>query len=246
MSSVLSPQLVLVDFDDTLVDTAPRFQNARRELFRLLMEHGFAEPDVHRIHHEEVDPAMRKTYGLGPARMEPAFRATYESLCKHGNSPVDGDVADRAAAIGRAVAGTPPVFDGALVALTRLAAQLPTVLYTQSGDFDYQLGCVQGSGVLDVLPLEKVRIVERKTTDQFRRTLQEFGIADPQRAWMVGNSMRSDINPALEAGANALYVESADPWEYDLVEPFSERFHTVGSFPEAVDFLLNGRGPHAG
>ena len=240
-SSVPGPAtLVLVDFDDTLVDTAPRFQNARRELFRLLMEHGFNETDVHRVHHHEVDPTMRKTYGLGPARMEPAFRATYEALCKHGNSNVDVDVAERAAAIGRAVAGTPPVFDGALVALTRLAAALPTVVYTQSGDFEYQLGCVRGSGVLEILPLEKIRIVERKTTEQFRQTVAELGVDDMRGVWMVGNSMRSDINPALEAGANALYVEVADPWEYDVVEPFSDRFHTVGSFPEAVDFLLRG------
>lgn len=234
-------ELVLVDFDDTLVDTAPRFQNARRDLFRLLLEHGFAEDHAHRVHHDEVDPAMRKTYGLGPARMEPAFRATYEALCKHGNIPVDVDVSERAALIGRAVAGTPPVFDGALLALTRLAAALPTALYTQSGDADYQLGCVRDSGILDVIPLERVRIAERKTTEQFRKTIAEFGITDPRAVWMVGNSMRSDINPALEAGANAIFIEVADPWEFDMVEPFSDGFHTVGSFPEAVEFLLNGR-----
>lgn len=231
-------ELVLVDFDDTLVDTAPRFQNARRELFRLLLEHGFTEPDVHRVHHNDVDPVMRQQFGLGPARMEPAFRATYEALCRLGNLPIDAALAERAAQIGRAVAGSPPVFDGALVALTRLATALPTALYTQSGDYDYQFGCVRDAGVLDILPLERVRVIERKTTEQFRLILRDFGIKDPATVWMVGNSLRSDINPALEAGANAVYIETADPWEFDMVEPFSDGFHTVGSFPEAVDFLL--------
>jgi putative hydrolase of the HAD superfamily len=230
--------LVLVDFDDSLVDTAPRLQIARRELFRLLLEHGFTVADTHRVHPDDVDPVMRKQFGLGPARMEPAFRATYEALCRLGNQPIDPAIAERAAEIGRAVAGSPPVFDGALVALTRLSSALPTALYTQSGDHDYQFGCVRDAGILEILPLERVRVVARKTTEQFRTILAEFDITDPATVWMVGNSMRSDINPAVEAGANAVYIETADPWEFDMVEPFSDGFHTVGSFPEAVDFLL--------
>src|SRR5690606_25163692 len=48
-------RLVLVDLDDTLVDTAPRFQNARRALFDLLTAEGFDAGVVHRVHHDEVD-----------------------------------------------------------------------------------------------------------------------------------------------------------------------------------------------
>lgn len=239
-------RLVLVDFDDTLVDTAPRFQNARRDLFRLLSAAGFSEADARRVHHEEVDPLMRKRFGLGPRRMEHAFRATYESLCTASAWPIDEQVAERAAALGRSVAGTPPLLNGSLDALARLAAAFPTALYTQAGDPEYQIGCVRECGILDVIPLERVQICERKTTEQFRRVVRDFGIGDPADVWMVGNSMRSDINPALEAGANAIYVEVADPWEFDLVEPVAETFHHVSSFTEAVDLLLGLERAHAG
>src|SRR5207253_6625697 len=137
-------------------------------------EHRFTEADTHRVHHDDVDPVMRQKFGLGPARMEPAFRETYEALCRLGNLPVNSTVAERAAEIGRAVAGSPRVFDGALVALTKLAAALPTALYTQSGDYDYQFGCVRDAGILDILPLERVRVVDRKTTGQFRLILDEL------------------------------------------------------------------------
>jgi hypothetical protein len=50
--------------------------------------------------------------------------------------------------------------------------------------------------------------------------------------------MRSDINPALEAGANAILVDAHDPWEYDLVEPFADTFHRVPTFTAAVDLLV--------
>lgn len=237
-----APELVLVDFDDTLVNTAPRFQNARRELFRLMSEAGFTEAETYRVHHDEVDPVMRKTHGLGPRRMEHSFRATYEVLCAGCSRAVDDDVVQRAVLLGRAVAGTPPVLDGALDALARLAQALPTALYTQSGDAEYQLECITNCGILETIRLERIRIVERKTTGQFKRVLTEFGIEDASKVWMIGNSMRSDINPALEAGANAIFVEVADPWEFDVVDPHSDAFHQVRSFSEAVDFLLANQG----
>ena len=234
-----APALVLVDFDDTLVDSAPRFQNARRELFRVLAAIGFAEADIYRIHHDEIDPALRKRYGFGPRRLEHSFRATYEALCAGNGHSVEPRIVEHVQALGRAVAGTPPPLAGALVALARLATVVPTAIYTQAGDPQYQLDCIRDCGILDTIPLERVRVVEQKTTAEFRRVLAEFGIEDASTAWMIGNSMRSDINPALEAGANAIHVEVVDPWEYDHAEPYSERFHRVASFAEAADLLLN-------
>jgi putative hydrolase of the HAD superfamily len=230
--------LVLVDFDDTLVDTAPRFQSARRELFRLLSGLGFSEEEAHRVHHHEIDPGMRERFGLGPARLEHAFRATYEALCKATGLTVDEILAEQASAFGRVVAGPPPIFDGALDALGRLASQLPTVVYTQSGDHEYQLGCIRACGVLDIVPPERVTICEQKTTERFRHLIAEYGVDDPGTVWMIGNSMRADINPALEAGANAILIEQAEPWEHDVVDPFADHFHRAPTFSAAVDFLL--------
>ena len=232
-------ELVLVDFDDTLVDTGPRFQRARQELFELLIGLGFEAELVRQTHHEEIDPVMRQRFGLGPQRLEHAFRETYEHLCMRAALALDESIAVRCALLGRTVAGTPPLLEGALHALQRLANQLPTVLYTQSGDFDYQLACVTDSGVLEIVRHERVRITQRKTVDQFRAILEEFAVRDPANVWMIGNSMRSDINPALECGANAIFVDVDDPWEFDVVDPFHDGFHRVRSFPEAVDFLLN-------
>ena len=233
------PKLVLVDFDDTIVDTGPRFQNARRELFRILAGVGFAHDDIRRVHHDEIDPAMREVHGLGPRRMEHSFRATYESLCRSCERTVDETIAEQIMQLGRSVAGTPPTLEGAIAAFERLATTLPTALYTQAGDAEYQLQCIAGCGITAILPHERIVIVARKSTEEFRRVLDEFGIEDASTVWMIGNSMRSDINPALEAGANAILVEAADPWEYDVVDPFSETFERAGSFQQAVALLLS-------
>lgn len=236
MSSVID--LVLVDFDDTIVDTHPRFAQARRDLFALLDRAGYTAAEAERLHHEEIDPVMRERLGFGPQRLEHTFLATYERMREAAGHEVDEALAEQCAALGRAVAGTPPAFAGAVQALRRLAARHPTVLYTQSGNPHYQLSCVRETGILDILPEERVRIASGKGTSDFLATLDTYGIRDPARVWMVGNSMRSDINPALEAGARAILVESPEPWHYDLVEPYSDDYLRAPDFVAAVNILL--------
>ncbi len=231
--------LVLVDFDDTLVDTAPRFLGARRTFFARLARLGFDDTRARVVHHELIDPGMMRRFGFGPNRLVHSFRETYRALCEEHGLAAQPAVVAELEAIGQGVAGTPPALDGALDALAQLARHLPTALYTQSGDPEYQLGCVREAGVVEILGAERVRVCGRKTEDAFREALEHFGIADPALAWMVGNSVRSDINPALTAGAHAILVDAPEPWEFDVVEPVSPDFVHVRSFPEAVRFLLD-------
>jgi putative hydrolase of the HAD superfamily len=230
--------LVLVDFDDTLVATAPHYERARNELFRLMLEAGFEQAAARELHHDIIDPEMRRQYGFGPQRLAHAFRETYARLCAREGRQPDTALLERCASLGRAVVGTPPAIDGALEALRRLAERLPTVLYTQSGNARYQLECVRGAGVLDLLPEEKVHVCPHKTAEAFAQALAHFGVTDPGRAWMVGNSIRSDINPALEIGAHAILIEVENPWAYDVVEPIGNGFARAPSFAAAVDLLL--------
>lgn len=233
-------ELVLVDFDDTIVDTAPRFQGARRALFRILRDAGFPEDECRRVHHEEVDPVMLDRYGLGPARLAYSFPETYRRLCEAAGSTEDDAVTAELVRLARAVSGTPPLVQGALEALRRLAQHHPTVVYTQSGEPDYQLGCVRDTGVLDLIGPDRVKVTDRKTPERLRETLDEYGVARPETAWMIGNSIRSDVNPALAIGANAVLVEIDDPWHHDEVEPLHQDFPRVPSFSAAVDLLFRG------
>ncbi len=230
--------LVLVDFDDTLVATAPRFQNARRSLFALLCSLGADERLVQHTHHERVEPPMLEIHGLGPGRLEHSFPRTYEVVGEQLGWTLSGDIRERCAELGRSVAGPPPLIEGALAALERLARTYPTALYTQSADRAYQMSCVEATGVHELLGPDRVVVCERKTAAALQSTIDAFGVVDPASVWMIGNSMRSDINPALEIGARAILVEVSDPWEFDIVEPVAGEFVRVNSFPEAVDYLF--------
>jgi putative hydrolase of the HAD superfamily len=234
-------QLVLVDFDDTLVETAPAFQKAREALFSRLVDEGFSEDDARRVHYDEVDPELLARHGMGPFRMEPSFRETYRRLCRVDGREVKPAVLDACGALGRDFLGRPKVMEGSLEALGSLARAAPTVIFSQAAQTEYQLDRIREAGILEIVPEERVLITERKTPESFLQALRRFRVQEPSEAIMVGNSLRSDINPALLAGARAILVEPYEMWHYDRVPPVSRDFHRFPDFPSAVGYLLDGK-----
>jgi putative hydrolase of the HAD superfamily len=231
-------ELVLVDFDDTLVETAPAFHRAREALFTRLAEEGFPTEESHRVHHEEVEPEFLTLFGMGPFRLEHSFRETYVRLCTaHGRSQ-SAAVAETCGNLGKDFMGHPEVMEGAMGALERLAGRYPTVIFSQASHREYQLGRIRDAGVTGIVDEERIRVTHRKTRETFLEAVRHFTSSEPRHTVMVGNSLRSDINPALEAGAQAILVEPYEMWHYDNVPPVSTGFLRFATFPEAVAHLL--------
>jgi putative hydrolase of the HAD superfamily len=185
-----------------------------------------------------VEPELLALFGMGPFRMEPSFRGTYLRLCARHRLPPDPRVAEECAALGREFLGHPRVLENSLEALQRLAASVPTVLFSQASHAEYQLGRIRAAGVAGILGEARVRITPRKTPETYREALDHFGVRDPARATMIGNSVRSDINPALVSGSEAILVEPYPMWQYDNVPPVSGAFLRFPSFQEAVAHLV--------
>jgi putative hydrolase of the HAD superfamily len=59
--------------------------------------------------------------------------------------------------------------------------------------------------------------VKEKDAAAYRRLVAERGM-DRAVAWMIGNSPKSDVNPALEAGLNAVFVPHAHTWVLEKQE----------------------------
>jgi putative hydrolase of the HAD superfamily len=56
-----------------------------------------------------------------------------------------------------------------------------------------------------------VEIVPEKDEQTYRAAIAKYGL-QPDRTWMVGNSPKSDINPALAAGLHAVFVPHGQTW----------------------------------
>ncbi len=83
------------------------------------------------------------------------------------------------------------------------------------GDAEEQRLKVERSGIEGCF--RQVVIVPEKDVATYQRVASELRV-DPQRTWMVGNSPRSDINPALAAGLNAVYIPHPHTWHFEHEE----------------------------
>ena len=88
---------------------------------------------------------------------------------------------------------------------------------------------------------EKVEIVSTKVPSTYQRIFEAHGDG-PARAMMIGNSLKSDVIPALEAGSWGVHVPHHLMWALEHAEPpvDNKRFHvleTVQQLPDLVETL---------
>ncbi|MNP39565.1 hypothetical protein D3C76_1331470 [compost metagenome] len=64
---------------------------------------------------------------------------------------------------------------------------------------------------------ERIYIREHKNTDSLEQILRD-GHFDRTSTWMIGNSLRTDVLPALTAGICSIYIQISNEWAYNIVE----------------------------
>jgi putative hydrolase of the HAD superfamily len=79
---------------------------------------------------------------------------------------------------------------------------------------------------------EAIHVVHEKDAPVLRELIETHGLA-PERTWMIGNSPRSDINPATEAGIGAIHIPHEMTWDMEqeaIAAP--DQVVELGSFRE--------------
>jgi putative hydrolase of the HAD superfamily len=127
------------------------------------------------------------------------------------------------------------LFPGVRETLPRLAAHTRVVLVTK-GDLFHQESKLAASGLGD--HFAGVEIVSEKSAETYTKIFARYQVI-AESAVMVGNSLRSDIWPALKAGAWAVYIPSEFEWARERAEtPESDRrYRKLASFAELPDWL---------
>lgn len=117
--------------------------------------------------------------------------------------------------------------------LEYLSTRQHHLLLLTKGNIAEQSGKVERSGLKDFF--SAVEIVVEKDVLTYKEIVAKYALARDS-TWMIGNSPRSDINPALAAGINAIFVPHDMTWvlEHESVNspPEGARLLQVGSFSE--------------
>jgi putative hydrolase of the HAD superfamily len=223
----MTPQFLLIDADDTLWENNIYFERAFEEFVDFL-DHSSLAPGEVRDVLDEIESANNKIHGYGSLNFGRNLRQTYEHLAER---PVREEDLRTVMGFAERILECPmEVIEGVAETLAYLASRHDLTLFTK-GHPDEQKLKIDRSGL--GVYFNHTAIVKEKDAAAYARLVAERGM-DPERTWMIGNSPKSDINPALEAGLNAAFVPHAHTWvlERQDIRPGKGKLLVVDSFGE--------------
>ncbi|MBB5712334.1 HAD family hydrolase [Sphingomonas xinjiangensis] len=224
-------KLICLDADDTLWHNMRHFNSTEDALLDLIAP--FASRDIAREQLNACEARNLKLYGYGAKGFTLSM---IETALELADDPLPKEMLAHILAAGRALLSHPvEVFDGVADTLAQLASKGRLVLVTK-GDLLHQEAKLAASGLGD--RFSGIEIVSDKTANTFRRIFKKEGVA-AEEALMAGDSLRSDITPALEAGAWAAFIPQEGAWVHEkaAVPANHPRFRQLNSLTELPDLI---------
>jgi len=201
----MTRQYLIVDADDTLWENNIYFEQAFDEFVAYLDHSSLTAEEVRQVL-DEIELANMKAHGYGSLNFGRNLRQCYERLAER--EVRDQDIGTVAGFAERILEAPVELIEGVAETLEYLAVRHDLTLFTKGHPEEQKLK-IDRSGL--GIYFGHTAIVKEKDAAAYRRLAAERGM-DPARTWMAGNSPKSDINPALEAGLNAVYVPHPRTW----------------------------------
>jgi putative hydrolase of the HAD superfamily len=200
------PQTLLIDADDTLWENNIYFERSIADFISFLNHHRYTPEEVReRLNQVERESIVKHGYGL--TGFANSLSACFESLSVE---PLTGELRERIHNFAFRIAEQPvEIIPGVLETLQHLISRDHHLILMTKGAPAEQNSKVERSGLKDYFAA--VEVVAEKNAKAYHTVAEKYGL-DYDVTWMVGNSPRSDVNPALEAGLNAVFVPHDMTW----------------------------------
>ncbi len=220
---------LLIDADDTLWENNVYFERAIARFIEFLNHHEFSPEQVREVLNDVERECIVK-HGYGLHSFAHALVDTFEKLSP---VPVTPELHQQVLSFthqieNHAIEFLPEVPE----TLEYLSKKHRLILVTKGAQAE-QSGKVERSGVEKYFVATE--IVPEKKSDVYAQLADKYD-CDHTHTWMIGNSPKSDINPALAAGMNAVFVPHGDTWilEHEEVNaaPAGQELLIVGRFAE--------------
>jgi putative hydrolase of the HAD superfamily len=208
-------QALLIDADDTLWENNIYFEQAIAGFMQLL-NHQEMSPQEVRLFLNQVERETILERGYGAHSFAHSLVKTFERLA---DRPVTPEMHEFIWGFAHQVSTCPiELIAGVAATLDHLTQRRHHLILMTKGNFTEQAGKVERSGLKEYFAA--VEIVAEKNPATYREVVRKYAL-EAAATWMVGNSPRSDINPALAAGINAVFVPHDNTWvlEHESVNP---------------------------
>lgn len=191
---------ICLDMDDTLIVNQILYAQAEFMLAGYLAHYGVTAEEVFEAF-ARIDKDNYKTMGISIARFPLTFEMTLLHFVPNADADMIATVRDFGERVFRTIADVKPDIDGALALLAKVA---PLHIVTGGADSVQQFR-------IDNLPFKdrfaSFTIIPKKDAAVYTAVAAKLGLA-PQDIVMVGDSLKSDVLPAVEAGMRAVWVEA--------------------------------------
>jgi putative hydrolase of the HAD superfamily len=234
MSQFPAGQTLLIDADDTLWENNVYFERAIAAFISYLDHHSYSAAQVR----EALNAVERETilaHGYGLTSFTRSLVTCFERLSP---GPVTDEKRERVAGFSRMISEQEiELLPGVTDTLSELATRHRLILVTK-GNHAEQADKLARSGLASFF--NAVEIVPEKDPETYRTIIARHELT-PHTGWMIGNSPKSDINPALAAGLHAVFLFHKDTWTLEHAEiaaaPEGQHLIELDSFVRLASIL---------
>jgi putative hydrolase of the HAD superfamily len=232
MSQFPSGQTLLIDADDTLWENNIYFERAIVSFIAYLNHKKYTPAEVRKaLNAVERETILAHGYGLSSFT-----RSLVTCFQRLSPSPMTEEKAQRILSFANSIAEQEiELLPGVRETLAELATRHRLILMTK-GNRAEQADKLARSGLSTYF--SAVEIVEEKDPPTYREVIHRHELT-PHTSWMIGNSIKSDINPALAAGLHAVFLFHKDTWvlEHASLDPTPNGQHLLelDSFAKLVE-----------
>jgi putative hydrolase of the HAD superfamily len=219
---------LIFDADDTLWENNIYFERAFADFVGFLSHSTLTAQQIRDVLNE-IELVNSRIHGYGSANFGRNMQQAYRHLAQR---EIREDDLTHVMSLAERILEQPiELIAGVEETLKYLAPRHDLTLFTKGHPEEQRLK-VDRSGLGAYFA--HTAIVKEKDAPAYARLMEERAL-DPARTWMIGNSPKSDINPALEAGLNAVLVPHPHTWvleHQDLREAPAGRFLRVETFAD--------------
>jgi putative hydrolase of the HAD superfamily len=221
-------KFLLIDADDTLWENNVYFERAF-DTFCDFLAHSSLSPVQVREILNEIESVNSKIHGYGSKNFGRNLQEAYGKLAER---EIQQDDLDHVMSLAERILEQPiELIEGVEETLADLSARHELILFTKGHPEEQRLK-------VDRSDLGRYfahnAIVREKDAAAYLNVMRDRGLPS-EHTWMIGNSPKSDINPALEAGIGAVLVPHAHTWvleRQELRTPEGARFLRVERFAD--------------
>lgn len=222
-------ETLLIDADDTLWENNIYFERAIARFIEFLNHHEFTPEQVREVLNDVERECIVK-HGYGLQSFAHALVDTFEKLSP---VPVTPELHQQVLSFTQQIENHTIEFLPEVPNTLEYLSKKHRLILVTKGEPAEQSGKVERSGVEKYFAATE--IVPEKKSDVYAKLADKYE-CDHACTWMIGNSPKSDINPALAAGLNAVFVPHGDTWilEHEEVNaaPAGQKLLIVGRFAE--------------